>query len=85
MGWWLLFSRIDSCEPKNPGSSNDSITGSKATFPPWGRFRKYVWFWENQKTHLSFYNGCLWKIDIFEHRAELRPFVSKIILQKYTI
>ena len=28
---------------------------------PWAKFRKYVWFWRDQKIHSIFYNGCLWE------------------------
>ena len=48
---------------------------------PWVKFRKYVWFWGDQK---MFYNGSLCEMDIFSCGAKLRPFMCKIILQKYT-
>ena len=28
---------------------------------PWVKFRKYVWFWGDQKIHIAFCNGCLWE------------------------
>ena len=49
-------------------------------YSPWGKFRKYVWFWGNQKIRLGFYNGCLWEIDVSEQGTKLRLLVSKIIL-----
>ena len=36
-----------------------------------------------QKIRLAFHNGDLLEIDVFKHVAKLRPFVHKIILQKY--
>ena len=39
----------------------ESETTKEFTDAPWIKFRKYVWFWGDQKIHLDFYISCQWE------------------------
>ena len=51
---------------------------------PWGKFRKYMWFWGKSENTFRLLQWVSMRNRIFEHGPKLRPFVSKIIWQKYT-
>ena len=46
-----------------------TVTHSK-TSAPWVKFRKYIWFWGEQKIRSVFYNGCLWEMNDFGKLGE---------------
>ena len=50
-------------------------TGFNST--PWVKFRKYVWFWGDQKIRLIFYNGCLWENKVWSIKKMKRTYIPK--------